>query len=119
MTDRTAPAGFGIDDLSVGPFAHGFGTTDDGRPFAFRTRRAVLTVEIYRADLGDVVPEAADVVARAQAQVTDIDLGDERSVTAFVRDLLSAASPVAGAASRDATGVRSILGRISAVIDGM
>ncbi|MDO3646369.1 hypothetical protein [Nocardia mangyaensis] len=118
MTDRT-PVGFDIDDISVGPFAHGFGTTDDGHPFAFRTRRATLTVEIYRADLGDAVPEAEDVVAQAQAQVTDIDLGDERSVAAFVRDLLLDATPVPAAASRDTTTMRGILGRISAAIDGM
>ncbi|MFC4373425.1 hypothetical protein ACFO5K_04875 [Nocardia halotolerans] len=118
MTDRRS-AGFGIDDLSLGPFAHGFGTTDDGRPFAFRTRRATLTLQIYRADLGEVVPGADDVVAQARAQVTDIDLGDARSVTAFVRDLIPAANPVAGTADRDTTAVRTILGRISAVIDGM
>ncbi|MEV6216938.1 hypothetical protein [Nocardia sp. NPDC051833] len=118
MTDRTT-AGFGIDDISVGPFAHGFGTTDDGRPFAFRTRRATLTVQIYRPDLGEAVPGADDVVATAQAQVTDIDLGDERSVAAFVRDLIHDAIPVPTAVPRDTTTVRSILGRISAVIDGM
>ncbi|MFC4128353.1 hypothetical protein [Nocardia rhizosphaerae] len=118
MTERTA-AGFGIDDLSVGPFAHGFGTTDDGRAFSFRTHRATLTLHIYRADLGEDVPAADDVVAVAQAQVTDIDLGDERSVAAFVRDLIPAAVPVAAVAPRDVTGVRTILGRISAVIDGM
>lgn len=118
MTDRT-PAGFGIDDISVGPFAHGFGTTDDGHPFAFRTHRATLTVQIYRADLGDEVPGSDDVVAQAQAQVTDIDLDDARSVSAFVRDLLPAADPVAAPASSDISTVRAILGRISAVIDGM
>ncbi|MFC9659898.1 hypothetical protein ACFVJ5_06635 [Nocardia sp. NPDC127606] len=118
MTDRT-PAGFGIDDISVGPFAHGFGTTDDGRPFAFRTHRATLTVQIYRADLGDTVPGSDDVVAQAQAQVTDIDLGDERSVSAFVRDLLLDADPVEAATTSDISTVRAILGRISAVIDGM
>ncbi|MEV6360838.1 hypothetical protein [Nocardia asteroides] len=118
MTDRTT-AGFGIDDISVGPFAHGFGTTDDGSPFTFRTHRATLTVQIYRTDLGDTVPGADDVVAVARGQVTDIDLGDERSVSAFVRDLIHDAVPVPSAAPKDTTTVRSILGRISAVIDGM
>ncbi|MFE3542665.1 hypothetical protein ACFXK0_06815 [Nocardia sp. NPDC059177] len=118
MTDRTA-VGFGIDDITVGPFAHGFGTTEDGRPFAFRTWSATLTIEIYRDDLGESVPEPADVVATAQAPITDIDLGDERSVTAFVRDLLHHTTPVAAAAVRDITMVRGLLGRISAVIDGM
>ncbi|UGT55790.1 hypothetical protein [Nocardia asteroides] len=118
MTDRTA-AGFGIDDLSVGPFAHGFGTTDEGNAFSFRTHRAILTLQIYRADLGEDVPGADDVVAVARAQVTDIDLGDERSVAAFVRDLIPTAVPVVAPAGRDATAVRSLLGRISSVIDGM
>ncbi|MFC9964225.1 hypothetical protein [Nocardia ignorata] len=114
MTEPTA-SGFGIDDLSLGPFAHGFGTTDDGRPFAFRTRRATLTVQIYRPDLGETVPGSADVVAQAGAQVTDIDLDDERSVVAFVRDLIEHAQPV----HRPETSVRGILGRIGSVIDGM
>ncbi|MFD3704350.1 hypothetical protein ACFWUP_14515 [Nocardia sp. NPDC058658] len=118
MTDRT-PAGFGIDDISVGPFAHGFGTTDDGHPFAFRTNHATLTVQIYRADLGEAVPDSDDVVAQAQAAVTDIDLGDARSVSAFVRDLIPDATPVGVPASGDISTVRAILGRISAVIDGM
>ena len=118
MTDRT-PTGFGIDDISVGPFAHGFGTTDDGHPFTFHTRGATLSVQVYRADLGDAVPGSDDVVARAHASVTDIDLGDERSIAAFVRDLLPAAVPVAGTAASEISTVRTILGRISAVIDGM
>lgn len=118
MSDRTS-AGFGIDDISVGPFAHGFGTTDDGLPFAFRTRHATLTVQIYRADLGEAVPGADDVVAQARAQVTDIDLGDERSVSAFVRDLIEQAGPVPEATVAETMTVRGILGRISAVIDGM
>ncbi|MFC6010361.1 hypothetical protein [Nocardia lasii] len=118
MTDRT-PAGFGIDDIGVGPFAHGFGTTDDGHPFAFRTRGATLSVQVYRADLGEAVPGSADVVAHAHASVTDIDLGDERSIAAFVRDLLPTVVPVEGARTGEISTVRTILGRISAVIDGM
>ncbi|MGW5317104.1 hypothetical protein [Nocardia thailandica] len=118
MSDRGA-AGFGVDDVTAGPFAHGYGTTDDGRTFAFRTRRAVLTLEIYRADLGERVPEPGDVVAIAQAGVNDIDLGDERSIAAFVYDLIPTATPVAGTGGREMTVLRGILGRISAVIDGM
>lgn len=118
MSDRGA-AGFGVEDVTAGPFAHGYGTTDDGRPFAFRTRRAVLTLEIYRPDLGEEVPEPGDVVAVAQATVNDIDLSDERSIAAFVHDLVPAAIPVAGTGSRETTVLRGILGRISAVIDGM
>ncbi|RJO74107.1 hypothetical protein D5S18_18290 [Nocardia panacis] len=111
------PSGFVIDDLTVGPFAHGFGAAADGRPFAFRTLRGTLVLELYRADLADDVPGPDDIVALAEAPVTDIDLDDERSVAALVRDLIAHAVPVA--ADRDMTAVRALLGRISAVIDGM
>lgn len=110
-------SGFAVDDITVGPFAHGFGTTADGRPFAFRTVRATVVLEIYRADLDTEVPGPDDVVALAEAGVTDIDLDDERSVVALVRDMIPDA--VATTAERDVTTVRALLGRISAVIDGM
>ena len=64
-------------------------------------------------------PDPTDVAAQAQAQVTDIDLGDIRSVSAFVRDLLPDAVPVERPATSDISTVRAILGRISAMIDGM
>ncbi|MFI9503836.1 hypothetical protein [Nocardia sp. NPDC052566] len=113
------PSGFAIDDITVGPFAHGFGTAADGRPFTFRTVRATLVLELYRADLDTEVPGPEDIVAIAQAPVTDIDLDDERSVAALVRDMVPDAVPVTAAADRDMTAVRALLGRISAVIDGM
>ncbi|AFU02167.1 MULTISPECIES: hypothetical protein [Nocardia] len=117
IADHTS--GFAIDDITVGPFAHGFGTTADGRPYAFRTVRATLTLEIYRADLADDMPGPDDVVAVAQARVTDIDLDDERSVVALVRDTIPAAVPTAAIPDREMTTVRALLGRISSVIDGM
>lgn len=112
-------SGFAIDDITVGPFAHGFGTTADGRPYAFRTVRSTVTLEIYRADLDTDVPAPEDVVAVAQARVTNIDLDDERSVVALVRDLIPDAVPVESALDKDVTTVRALLGRITAVIDGM
>lgn len=112
-------SGFAIDDITVGPFAHGFGTSADGRPYAFRTVRSILTLEIYRADLGNDVPGPEDVVAVAEVRVTDVDLDDERSVVALVRDMIPDAAPVEAAADRDVTTVRALLGRISSVIDGM
>ncbi|MFI6169826.1 hypothetical protein ACIBCN_23810 [Nocardia sp. NPDC051052] len=112
-------SGFAIDDITVGPFAHGFGSTGDGRPFAFRTVRASLTLEIYRADLASDVPGPEDVVAVAEVRVTDIDLDDERSVVALVRDMIPDAVPVDAAPDREVTTVRALLGRISSVIDGM
>ncbi|MGQ4615488.1 hypothetical protein [Nocardia sp. R7R-8] len=110
---------FVIDDLTVGAYAHGFGTTADGHPFAFRTVRATLTLEIYRRDLGDAVPCPQDVLAVAEATVTDIDLDDERSIAALVRDMIPATATIDTAAERDATTVRALLGRISSVIEGM
>ena len=113
------PPGFAVDDITVGPYAHGFGTTADGHPFAFRTVRATLTLEIYRRDLDSAVPGPEDVLAVAEATVTDIDLDDERSVVALVRDMIPDAATIEGAADRDVTTVRALLGRISSVIDGM
>jgi hypothetical protein len=113
------PSGFAIDDITVGRFAHGFGSTADGRPYAFRTVRSTVTLEIYRSDLDSYVPGPEDVVAVAQARVTDIDLDDERSVIALVRDMIPDAVSVEAAAERDVTTVRALLGRISSVIDGM
>jgi len=115
-------SGFSLDDLTVGPFAHGFGETGDGRSFAFRTIRSVLTLEIYRPGLDADVPGPEDVVSRAEARVTDIDLDDARSVRALVCDLIPRATPVAPMpvrARRDPATVRALLLRLSAVIEGM
>lgn len=108
--------GFSVEEVTTGPFAHGFGRTGDGRTFAFRTVRATLQVEIYRPDLGSEVPGPEDVVAVAEARVTDIDLDDARSVVALVRDLLPrATSPPGG---RNVPTVRALLARIGSVIEG-
>lgn len=112
-------SGFVIDDITVGAYAHGFGTTADGHPFTFRTIRATLTLEIYRRDLADAVPGPEDVLAVAEATVADIDLDDERSVAALVRDMIPDAATIDAAAERDVTTVRALLGRISSVIEGM
>ena len=114
--------GFSVEDITVGAFAHGFGTTEEGRSFAFRTVRSTLTLEIYRPDLDSDVPGPEDVIAVAQARVTDIDLDDERSVIALVHDLIPVATPVAAvepAAGRNPVTVRALLQRLSAVIDSM
>ncbi len=105
-------SGFVLEDITIGRFAHGFGTAGDGRPFAFRTVGSTLTLEIYRADLDTTVPEHTDVVAVAVAPVTDIDLDDERSVSALVRDLIPAATPVAPGTRRPPVTVRTILERL-------
>ncbi|WP_330230197.1 hypothetical protein OHA40_30030 [Nocardia sp. NBC_00508] len=113
------PSGFAVDDVTVGPYAHGFGTTGDGHPFAFRTVRATLTLEVYRRDLDTAVPGPEDVLAVAEATVADIDLDDERSVVALVHDMIPDTATIDTAADRDVTTVRALLGRISSVIDGM
>lgn len=103
-------SGFSVDDVTTGPFAHGFGKTEDGRPFAFRTVRSTLLLEIYRADLDTDVPAPEDVVAVAEARVTDIDLDDARSVVALVRDLVAVAAQVPS--GRNVPTVRALLARI-------
>ncbi|WP_460724363.1 hypothetical protein [Nocardia heshunensis] len=112
-------SGFIVEDVTVGRYAHGFGMTGDGRSFAFRTHRTTLRLEIYRADLDAAVPAPEDVDAVALAPVTDIDLDDERSVVALVRDLIPQATPVAAAVPHEATTVRALLGRLGAVLEGL
>lgn len=85
---------FAIEDISTGVHASGFGQVGDGRTFSFRIERQQLLVEVYRPRLSGPVPHAEDVVAAATRGLTDIDLSDERSVSAAVRDAVSAASPV-------------------------
>lgn len=110
--------GFSADEVTTGPFAHGFGHTGDGRTFAFRTVRATLRLEVYRPDLDpEDVPGAEDVVAIAETHVTDTDLDDVRSVVALVRDLLPAAEPPPR--GRNVPTVRALLARIGSVIEGM
>lgn len=110
-------SGFSADEVTTGPYAHGFGRTGDGRSFAFRTVKATLQLEVYRPDLDTEVPGPEDVVAVAEASVSDIDLDDERSVVALVRDLLPAAAAPPG--GRNVPTVRAWLARLGSVIEGM
>lgn len=86
---------FAIEDITTGVHASGFGQVGDGRSFSFHIEKHVLVVEIYRPRLSGPVPQAEDVVAVASRGLTDIDLTDERSVSAAVRDAVAAAHPVA------------------------
>ena len=117
--DIDAAPAFTVEDISVGPFAHGFGRSADGRPYAFRVLRRTLHVEVYRDDLDHTVPDQDDIVALADASVTDIDLDDERSITAMVRDLVASAEPVEREVVSESTTVRAFLSRISSVIDAI
>ncbi|WP_197374662.1 hypothetical protein [Mycolicibacterium baixiangningiae] len=88
-------AGFVFEDISTGVHASGFGQIGDGRSFSFHLERQYLVVEVYRPRLRAPVPTEDDVVASATRKLTDIDLTDERSLAAAVRDAVSAAQPVA------------------------
>jgi hypothetical protein len=85
---------FAIEDINTGVHASGFGQVGDGRSFSFHIEKQMLVVEVYRPRLSRPVPLDEDVVAVASRKLTDIDLGDERSVSAAVRDTVAAAQPV-------------------------
>jgi hypothetical protein len=85
---------FAIEDISTGVHASGFGLVGDGRTFSFHIERQLLVVEVYRPRLNGLVPQEEDIVALATRKLTDIDLTDERSLSAAVRDAVAAAQPV-------------------------
>ena len=85
---------FAIEDITTGLHASGFGQVGDGRSFSLHIEKQVLVVEVYRPRISGPVPQAEDVVAVASRKLTDIDLTDERSVSAAVRDAVAAAQPV-------------------------
>lgn len=85
---------FAIEDITTGLHSSGFGQVGDGRSFSFHVERQLLVIEIYRPRISGPVPQAEDVVAVASRKLTDIDLTDERSVSAAVRDAVAAAQPV-------------------------
>jgi hypothetical protein len=85
---------FAIEDITTGVHASGFGQVGDGRSFSFHIEKQMLVVEVYRPRVTGPVPQAEDVVAVACRKLTDIDLTDERSVAAAVRDAVAAAHPV-------------------------
>jgi hypothetical protein len=87
---------FAIEDLWVGVFgakvlASGFGQVADGRSFAFRIEGPSLLVEVYRPRLSGPVPQPEDIVATLRCSVVDVDVTDERSLTAAVRDAVALA----------------------------
>ena len=85
---------FAIEDITTGVHASGFGQVGDGRSFSFHIEKQMLVVEVYRPRLSGPVPQVEDVVAVASRKLTDIDLTDERSVAAAVRDAVAGAQPV-------------------------
>ncbi|WP_207548438.1 hypothetical protein [Mycolicibacterium iranicum] len=87
--------GFTVEDITTGVHASGFGQLGDGRSFSFHVEKHVLIVEVYRPRLRGPVPLDEDIVATASRRLTDIDVTDERSVIATVRDAIAEAQPVA------------------------
>jgi hypothetical protein len=85
---------FAVEDMIAGVFASGYGQVGDGRSFSFHIEHRSLVVEIYRPRLTGPVPQAEDVVARAVRSLVEIDLTDERSLTAAVRVSVAHAVPV-------------------------
>ena len=89
---------FAVEDITTGVHASGFGQVGDGRSFSFHVSHVdlhvVLVVEIYRPRLRGPVPQSEDLVAMATRRLTDIDLSDERSLIAAVRDAVAGAQPV-------------------------
>lgn len=85
---------FVVEDVTAGVHANGFGHIGDGRSFAFYSQHNELVVEVYRPRLDGPVPQPEDVVAVATRRLTDIDVTDERSLIAAVRDAVAEAQPV-------------------------
>jgi hypothetical protein len=95
IVDRpTADREFAVELISTGIFASGYGQVGDGRSFSFHIEHRSLVVEVYRPRLAGPVPQAEDVVGRAVRSLFDIDVTDERSLTAAVRDSVAHAMPV-------------------------
>ncbi len=85
---------FAIEDISTGVHASGFGQVGDGRSFSFHVERQSLIIEVYRPRLSGPVPQSEDIVAACTRKLIDIDLSDQRSLAAAVRDAVAAAQPV-------------------------
>jgi hypothetical protein len=97
VDDRQFPdPEFAIEDMWLGVFsakvlASGFGQVGDGQSFAFRIEGQWLLVEVYRPRLSGPVPQPEDIVATLRCSVVDVDVTDERSLSAAVRDAIALA----------------------------
>jgi hypothetical protein len=93
--NRSADDDFDFEDISTGLHGSGFGSVGDGRTFSFHVDRRTLLVEVYRPRVRGPVPQAEDVVATAARSLVHVDVEDERSLAAAVRDAVADAQPVA------------------------
>jgi hypothetical protein len=92
--DDQSESEFSVEVVSTGLHASGFGRVGDGRSFSFHVDRRRLTVEVYHPRLRGPVPQEEDVVAAASRSLENVDVADERSLTAAVRDAVNDARPV-------------------------
>lgn len=109
-------SGFVVEQITVGAHANGFGRNADGRQFTFRVHKSTLSVEIYREDLLEQVPDKSDVIAVVEQPVTEIDVTDERSIVAAVRDAVTDADELIPG-SPELSRVRSCLQRVGSILD--
>nr|WP_247596107.1 MULTISPECIES: hypothetical protein [unclassified Rhodococcus (in: high G+C Gram-positive bacteria)] len=72
--------------------------------------KSTLYVEIYRDDLRELVPSKSDVIAVVEQSATEIDLTDQRSIVAAVRDAVTVANELS-------TSPRSFLRRVGSILD--
>ncbi len=110
---------FAVEQITTGSHASGFGRTQDDRPFAFRVSKATMLVEIYRADVPNPVPDKNDVAAVSEQSVAEIDLADERSIIAVVRDAINSADELGTGAEKESSAIRSFLGRVGSVLESL
>ena len=92
--DDPSESEFSVEVVSTGMHASGFGRVGDGRSFSFHVDRRQLNVEVYRPRLTGPIPQDEDVVAAASRSLAHVDVADERSLTAAVRDAVNDAQPV-------------------------
>ena len=90
----SADKGFALEDISTGLHASGFGQLGDGRSFSFHVEHQQLIVEIYRPRLAGRFRRPRTWWPPRRARPVDIDLFDERSLIAAVRDAVANAQPV-------------------------
>jgi hypothetical protein len=91
----SAACDFAIEDISTGLHASGFGQVGDGRSFSFHIEdRRTLFVEVYRPRITCLVPNEEDIVAMASRSLDHVDVYDERSLAAVVRDAVADAQLV-------------------------
>jgi hypothetical protein len=85
---------FAVEEMWVGVFsaevlASGYGRVGDGRSFAFRIEGQWLVIEIYRPRWSGPVPQPEDIAATLRCNIVDVDITDERSLVAAVRDAVA------------------------------